>query len=106
MPALCLVHSHTTQDGDGCCSLHVVDEKTEVCASEVSCPDSHGLQVAEVEFKSWSVIPELGTKPCLPGLVKNGHGEGRFSVQAQGLASALPFMSCVALCKSFDTSVP
>lgn len=56
--------------------------------------------MAELELKPWSVTPELGTRPCLSGLVKSGHGEGRFSMEVQRFESALPFMSCVALGKS------
>lgn len=60
-------------------------EKTAIRGSEVSRPESHSGQVTELEFKPWSVTPELSPKPCLTGLVKSNRREGRSEYRLRGL---------------------
>lgn len=99
----CLINPPLTKGGDA--ALFLLWMRKQICGCEVSCPEPHVLQVAKLEFRPRSVIPELSTKPCFTGLIKSSHRGGRFSMQAQELESAFPSMICVASGKLLRISV-
>lgn len=99
----CLINPPLTEDGDA--TLFVLWMRKQICGRGVSCPEPHVLQVAKLEFRCRSAIPELSAKPCFTGLIKSSPRGGKFSLQLGGRESAFPSMTCVASGKSLHISM-